>query len=645
MIVKDEIEMAQLKDLIVNGTAKFNGRVEANINGVASGASMIVPSGVGNITTDIVEDMYYHICSYNTTEESYDSYASKIAFCDSDSIDNHRAEMFVSFQHDGSSNSWKHKLFKISGSTNAQKFYLIETSKTEIQVWVKIAGSTFKNPTAYCIYGDAPKFNDTPNDIYNELPEGIFITGSYDIQQHTAFGECDTESDVSSKIITVSDSYWDMSIGSILTVMFENTNTAERPTFNVNNDGAVPVIYDSSNITLDNLSYAGYAGRFITYVYTGYSFVFIGWSVDNNTTYDEATTSKAGLMSAEDKAKLDTVSKDADAVSFENILTEGTQIGTLTINGDKIVLFAPTNTDTKYGIMTGATKDSDGKSGLVPAPEAGNISAYLKADGTWTVPPDTKYDNASSSKSGLMTATDKTKLDNINIMTGATTGEEGVTGLVPTPASSDVHKFLKGDGTWADPASIIKKSVIPSAATTEIDIPTEVSSSNNMIVYYNGLLMEENVNYYISDSKLISIDFAFSKDSVVTFVGSNVDGSLNINTPADQVTLANGDSKFEGNNSVQSGMEWLASQFLVLQSNKETQIILTLKSTDWVDNSQTVEVPDVTDNNSVILCPISQHWETYTDCNVTCISQSDSTLVFECDEIPEVDLYVNVIIL
>lgn len=638
--------MAQLKDLIVNGAAKFNGPVRlsqpliGDVNGNATSANILISSLSANVTGN---GKYYYIGSFSCDNNKPASFHSKISVFDKNTGIS-RAELELHFKH-SSDNMWKVKNLFVTSSNRAEKFHLIEISETEIQLWVQIETPDEWQIEVVTIYGDVLTFTQTPNEVYDALPVGIDTLGVYDSPHHTSFGTCDTASDMTSKIITVSDSYWDMTIGSILTVRFENTNTAENPTFNVNNAGAVPVVYDSSNITLENLSYAGYAGRYITYVYTGYSFVFVGWSVDNNTTYDEATTSKAGLLSAEDKAKLDTVSKDADAVSFEKILTEGTQIGTLTINGDKIALYAPTNTDTKYSVMTGATKESAGKAGLVPAPEAGNVDAYLKADGSWTVPPDTKYENASSSKPGLMSATDKAKLDDINIMTGATAGEEGAAGLVPKPEASDVHKFLKGDGTWADPASIIKKSVIPAEATTEIDIPTEVSSSNNMIVYYNGLLMEENVNYYISDSKLIAIDFAFSKDSVVTFVGSNVDGSLNINTPADQVTLANGESKFDGNNSVQSGMEWLASQILVLQSNKETQIILTLKSTDWVDKSQTVEVSDVTDDNTVILCPISQDWETYTDCNVTCISQSDSTLVFECDKNPEVDLHVNVIIL
>lgn len=37
-------------------------------------------------------------------------------------------------------------------------------------------------------------------------------------------------------------------------------------------------------------------------------------------------------------------------------------------------------------IMTGSTEGSDGASGLVPAPSAGNVERYLRADGTWDTP-------------------------------------------------------------------------------------------------------------------------------------------------------------------------------------------------------------------------------------------------------------------
>lgn len=39
----------------------------------------------------------------------------------------------------------------------------------------------------------------------------------------------------------------------------------------------------------------------------------------------------------------------------------------------------------------------------------------------------------------------------IRIMSGATAAADGQSGLVPTPRAGDQLKFLRGDGTWADP--------------------------------------------------------------------------------------------------------------------------------------------------------------------------------------------------
>ena len=39
-------------------------------------------------------------------------------------------------------------------------------------------------------------------------------------------------------------------------------------------------------------------------------------------------------------------------------------------------------------------------------------------------------------------------LYSVDVMSGATSGHDGYMGLVPTPASADRDKFLKGDGTW-----------------------------------------------------------------------------------------------------------------------------------------------------------------------------------------------------
>lgn len=72
-----------------------------------------------------------------------------------------------------------------------------------------------------------------------------------------------------------------------------------------------------------------------------------------------------------------------------------------------------TDTNTTYGNMTGATTSVAGKAGLVPAPTAGAATRYLRSDGTWQIPPDTTYSDATQSAHGLMSVTDKKKLDGI----------------------------------------------------------------------------------------------------------------------------------------------------------------------------------------------------------------------------------------
>lgn len=73
--------------------------------------------------------------------------------------------------------------------------------------------------------------------------------------------------------------------------------------------------------------------------------------------------------------------------------------------------------NTTYSNMTGASTSAAGKAGLVPAPSAGAATRYLRSDGTWQVPPNTTYGVATKTANGLLSASDKTKLD--GIATGA----------------------------------------------------------------------------------------------------------------------------------------------------------------------------------------------------------------------------------
>lgn len=52
--------------------------------------------------------------------------------------------------------------------------------------------------------------------------------------------------------------------------------------------------------------------------------------------------------------------------------------------------------NTTYTAFSGASASVAGKAGLVPAPAAGSQTKYLRADGIWQTPPDTKYSHPAS---------------------------------------------------------------------------------------------------------------------------------------------------------------------------------------------------------------------------------------------------------
>lgn len=101
---------------------------------------------------------------------------------------------------------------------------------------------------------------------------------------NVAYGTCTTAANVAAKVITVSgNTGWKLAAGSMISIFFSYTNTAQNPTFNVNGTGAKNVYYNQSQITTSSLSYAGYTNRICNYIYDGTQFRFHSWGYDANT--------------------------------------------------------------------------------------------------------------------------------------------------------------------------------------------------------------------------------------------------------------------------------------------------------------------------------------------------------------------------
>jgi hypothetical protein len=73
--------------------------------------------------------------------------------------------------------------------------------------------------------------------------------------------------------------------------------------------------------------------------------------------------------------------------------------------------------------------------------------------------------------------------------------------------------------------------------------------------------------------------------------------------------------------------------------------IATLSATGWVENAQTVDVDGVTENNTVIICANPANATEYLESAVRCTNQTEGKLTFTCEEVPSIDLLVNVLIL
>lgn len=166
-----------------------------------------------------------------------------------------------------------------------------------------------------------------------------------------------------------------------------------------------------------------------TYRYDGSEWVDIGI-----TAIPKATTSVDGLMTSSDKSKLDNVEENANNYTLpsatdttlggvsigNNITNDGGLISitkknvtdalgftpgsstsivayTLEKDGNNIKLVGNDGSessvedkDTTYTDFVGATSESDGEDGLVPKPLVSDKDKYLKGDGTFNNPPDTK---------------------------------------------------------------------------------------------------------------------------------------------------------------------------------------------------------------------------------------------------------------
>ena len=214
------------------------------------------------------------------------------------------------------------------------------------------------------------------------------------------------------------------------------------------------------------------------------------WKIPHDTTYNDATTSTRGLMTAADKVKLNGIEAGANKyvlhVATDNSLG-GIKIGYTENAGEKkykvqvssdgkAFVYVPwTDTNTTYNDMTGATASSAGTRGLVPAPTAGQQGLFLCGNGTWAKPTDTVYsdgtgisiDNNVIKNTGVISVS-KGATDDVILVTNGVNEPKPIT--INNVGNANVAEHAKGAGT----------------ATTAEKLTTVEAGNTNTPVYFEG---------------------------------------------------------------------------------------------------------------------------------------------------------------
>jgi hypothetical protein len=176
-----------------------------------------------------------------------------------------------------------------------------------------------------------------------------------------------------------------------------------------------------------------------------------------------ATSSVTGLMLSTDKAKLDGIATGATAVALATATPAA--LGTAAIGAsaraareDHVHALPSAATTSAAGLLSASDKTKlDGiASGAAALGSASGAALGTAAAGTAATAARSDHvhpspSNATTTAAGLMSAADKTKLNGLSsiaTMTGATASAAGTSGAVPVPAAGQQNAPLRGDGSY-----------------------------------------------------------------------------------------------------------------------------------------------------------------------------------------------------
>ena len=272
--------------------------------------------------------------------------------------------------------------------------------------------------------------------------------------------------------------------------------------------------------------------------------------------------------------------------------------------------------------MAGATSNSAGTQGLVPAPAVTDIDKFLKGDGNWGTPTNTTYTLTQDSTDGHIltftpssgTATTITIPDNNTWtqMVGATSEANGTAGYVSAPPSDGYNtKFLGADGNWKVPEGTtyqegtgidITNNVISNTGVTAVTAST--GTNGTISVTTNGTTAEVAVKglgtaaYTDSSAYIQSFTYNGTQYSAVSTISIPVDTSITGGTTSTNAVQAQAIADFV-NSSVSTNTAYFKGTYHSVNELPTTDVtnndyafvinllvaeLLTSQPSDWTTN-------------------------------------------------------------
>lgn len=279
-------------------------------------------------------------------------------------------------------------------------------------------------------------------------------------------------------------------------------------------------------------------------------------------------------------------------------------------------------TDHTYGNMKGATSSAAGSAGLVPAPNIGDQLKFLRADGTWVIPPNNSYSVGTSSYSGIT----KLYTETGSATDGTMTQNAITTALNGKSATGHTHNYAGSSSAGGNANAAVKLATARKIGSASFDGTTDITLSQ----------MGLNVPVEITKA-----DYLAKKKA----------GTLNANTyynVIDEYDSAN----VINDSSVTANSTFSSTKSEKTYAKKSTLVNTTLTASKWTGSSApysyVLSVSGVTSSNIVEIDYASNASsaaiEAYQNAMLADGGQTTNQITIKATEKPTVDIPITIVI-